>query len=122
MLSPLNIPVGTPMLIGSPKQSMPQERSAAIARAVASVNGVVEARLPTIFVPNVMEGPAQVLALMIDGNCDEVFASLEAALGRELPAGSKIDIWVMPSDDRGEALGAGPQIFARPHRKPWWKF
>ncbi len=61
----LNLPAGTPLMIGAPAHPMDPSIFAAIANLIASIDGVAEAHLPQLFAVGVMDRPAQVLVLLL---------------------------------------------------------
>jgi len=124
-----NIPRGVNIMIGRPALPMSPEKVAALAGAVATVPGIIEAHLPQCRVPSLSAAPAQVLVLVLRSHrrAGRVMLQLQPLLHEILPAGVTLDVWPL---DAGSTLlpairSAGCQLNAGPqsgHQRRWWQF
>jgi hypothetical protein len=121
------IGAGTQVMIGAPARPMPRAQQAAIAGALAKVEGIVEAHLPEIYVPGAMDEAAQVLVVVLDARAsvEETMHAITCSLAQLLTEDSRLDIFPLTSDS-GMLTGvraAGCQILgATRDAKSWWKF
>ena len=94
----LKIPAGSAMFIGAPARPMDQRISIEIGKLTDSIDGIFEAHLPQLFVPEVMEEPAQVLVVILrqNANLKEIADELGSGLSRVLPEGAHLDLWPIP--------------------------
>ena len=99
-MQPMNVPAGAQIMLGAPAQPMPQTHCEAIGRAVAQIEGILEAHLPQCYVANVMEGPAQILVLVLHSpnDVDRMLGKIDDLLRTCLPEGATLDLW--PIDPR----------------------
>ena len=126
-MTPLSIPRGSQVLLGRAAKPMPESQSAAISKLVRSVQGVREAYLPQCFIQGVMEGPAQVLVLVVDpgANKQGVLDAVGEGLTRTLPSGVHLDVW--PLDESNDLLSSVRETRTHIHctppveKKPWCK-
>jgi hypothetical protein len=123
----LDIPKGTPVLIGAPAKPMAQAQSSAIGGMVPAIPGVREAYLPHCFVHGVMENPAQILVLVLDSaaNRQNVLDAVGEGLARVLPPGTHLDVWPMTNGDSLLSTVRGTRTHIHcpppPKKKPWWR-
>jgi hypothetical protein len=123
----LDIPKGTPVLIGSPAKPMPQAQSAAIGEMVRGIAGVREAYLPHCFMHGVMENPSQVLVLVLDAAAERqrILDAVGEGLARVLPPGTHLDVWPMNEGDGllSSVRDTRTHIHCSPPpvKKPWWR-
>jgi hypothetical protein len=94
----LKIPAGSSILIGAPARPMDQRVSIEIGKLIDSIDGIFEAHLPQMFVPEVMDQPAQVLVFVLrqDANLRDIIGKLGPGLSRILPEGVHLDVWPIP--------------------------
>jgi hypothetical protein len=121
----LLIKKGAEVMIGAPANPLNPEATAAVASAVSSTPGVLEAHLPQVFIPGVSENPAQVLILVLSGSTPvaQVMSQLGPSLHRIIPGGVYLDVWPLPRSHQllPTIRNAGCQIWQVPKR-PWWRF
>jgi hypothetical protein len=100
-MKPLTIRKGSAVVLGRAAKPMPQAVSEAIAEMIRGVEGIREAYLPQCYVAGVVEPPAQILVLVLDGTIDrqKVLDAVGQALNRVLPQGIHLDVWPMTSDE-----------------------
>jgi hypothetical protein len=118
---------GTQILIGAPARPMPSAQSAAIADMLAKVPGVVEAHLPQVYAPGVMNEPAQVLVVVLRPGVDTeaTLHAINCDLARLLTEDSHLDIFPVASDSGilRDVRAVGCRILGEAHvEKAWWKF
>ena len=91
----MNIPAGTSLIIGPPAIPMEESLSTAIGKLTESIEGILEAHLPQMFIIGVMEEPAQVLVIVRDDNADHAVIAEQLGLGLKqiLPRGMHLDVW-----------------------------
>ncbi|MGO9211723.1 MAG: enhanced serine sensitivity protein SseB C-terminal domain-containing protein [Terriglobales bacterium] len=126
-MKPLTIPKDTSVYLGSPAKPIPQGLSDAIGDTVRSIAGIREAYLPQCYVKGIVEPPAQILVLVLDGSADHqsILDSVGQGLTRVLPQGVHLDVW--PLTDGHSLLdtvrGTRTHIHCSPpsEKKPWWR-
>lgn len=127
----LDVPEGTPVLLGPPAAPMPAETAEAIARAVTKLDDVLEAHLPQCFVLNMMERPAQVLFLIVEPGAEgePMTRAIDRALRPVDLEGGHLDIWIAhPGDSWHQQLQRLSCQLVRAaddypeEAPPWWKF
>jgi hypothetical protein len=119
------LPSGTTLLIGPPTGAqLSDELRTALAAAVATVPGVLEAHVPQISAAGSGSPPRQALFLVLedDVRTERVVQALEPRLKEIAP-----HLDVLPLTMKHELLpavrNAGSRIFAAPEReRPWWRF
>lgn len=126
----LNIPTGTTVRIGRPARPIAPALVTAIANAVGTVPGVIEAHLPLCHVPSMSPAPAQVLVLVLGDHYqpEDAMRQLRPLLHPILPPGIVLDVW--PLDARHTLLPAirgadcGLQVGAPQavRERRWWQF
>ena len=94
------IPTGTGVVIGSPKNALPEPIVNAIARMTATFPEVIEAHLPQVFVDKTMAAPAQVLVLVLSdlSIANTVMSKIGPQVGTLLAPGLRLDIWPLPAN------------------------
>jgi hypothetical protein len=94
----LKIPAGTSLFIGAPARPMERRLSTAVGKLTASIDGIIEAHLPQMFAPGVMEEPAQVLVIVMRDEADlkAVIDRVGGGLAVLLPPGRNLDVWPIP--------------------------
>lgn len=97
----LNIPAGTPMLIGAPTPPPPQERTQALLELVASSRLIKEAHLPRCFAPSMMKEPGLVLVVIFEqaGDMTLGLKELDTAFPSVMGAEGHIQVWALLSND-----------------------
>jgi hypothetical protein len=113
------------MMIGAPAVPMPEERSAAIGRLVATVPEIVEAHLPQCYIPGQTSKSAQILFLVFARAISPAaLQTIGAGLPAIVPAGEFLDILpiTLASDLLETVRGTDCPVYARPRAAPWWRF
>jgi hypothetical protein len=93
----LKIPAGTPIMLGTPARPMADALLQSIGTMLLGVRGVREAHLPQCFAMDVMDGPAQVLVVVIESGASSEAVTDEVLLGLAavLPDDIHLDVWSM---------------------------
>lgn len=97
----LNIPAGTPMLIGAPKPPPSPERAHALVELVKSSSLVKQAHLPRCYAPSVMKEPALVLVVVFEqaGDMTVGLRDLDAAFPSVFAEEGYVQVWALLSSD-----------------------
>jgi hypothetical protein len=122
------LPSGTTLLIGPPTgPQLGEATRSALAAALSSMAGLVEAHVPQLTAAGSNSPPRQVLFLVLEDDVrpDRVTQALEPRLSEILPQGVALD--VLPLTLKHELLpavrNAGSRIYTAPERgRPWWRF
>src|SRR5437660_4268374 len=97
----LDIPQGSPVLLGKPSNPMAPHLSEAIWEKLRGTPGIREAYLPQCFVKGIVEPPSQVLVLVLDeaAKRQEILTRVDEVLTGLLPTGMHLDVWPMSGAD-----------------------
>lgn len=93
---------GEKAFVGAPSIPMNQALVRSISELVQSIPDILEAHLPQCFVPGAMQGPAQILVIVVAATSDyeSVLRQLQDGLGRlSLPI-HHLDIWRLLPDSK----------------------
>jgi hypothetical protein len=104
---------------------MPRERSDALGRLVASIDGIIEAHLPQCFLVGVMESPAQVLVIVVDpaANQQAILNAIGEGLSQVLPIDKLLDVLpVKPESPMLKDVRSAGCSIKRDAVGRWWKF
>lgn len=96
-MPPLNIPTGTPIMLGTPAVPMAEDLLQSIGTMLLSMGGVREAHLPQCFAVGVMDQPVQVLVVVLEASAssEEVVDEILLGLTELLPEDVQLDVWSM---------------------------
>ncbi|MBN1671619.1 MAG: hypothetical protein JXR37_11325 [Kiritimatiellae bacterium] len=121
--TPVRMPPGTSVLVGSPERPMSRALVRAIGRLAAQTDGIQEAHLPQCFALGVMNAPEQVLVVVLRPEADEnaVLGALGRGLAAILPPGRQLHVWPLPPDSEflADIRAAGCPAVGKTHRH-WW--
>lgn len=124
----LSLPQGSTVFLGKAAKPMAQHLSDAIGDMVSKISHIREAYVPQCYVEGIVDPPAEILVLVLDGleNQPGVLRDVGSGLARILPSAVHLDVIVMNDRDKLLAMvrNAVPHIYraTTSQKKKWWRF